>query len=423
MTKPSFLLLLALLVVFLASAHKLLAENSPPAVSSTKTELEELIDAKKRDLQKIEKEAQTAKKDLDETVNERNGLQTEVHHIDKNIKTIELSIRAGQIENQKLKLEVRAISEEVKDINETLNSKQKTIPEILRAYHEKSETSLLFIFLEKESLSDSFTEVQSLNNLQAQLLADIVEYRESKERLRDTQEEILAKREEIVLKERELSAKQVIVEEEAKNKKILLAETKNRESLYQKIYEGLAKKAMEFETEIERIESALRKNIDLSRLPLPRTDLFQNPVPGAKLTQGYGRTKFAVANYKTQWHNGIDLGDSVGTPVYAAEGGKVVAIGNTDEFCPKRAYGKYAVIKHDNNLTTLYSHFSKYIVKNGQEVKRGELIGYIGRTGWATGPHVHFTVYASDTYKITQSKNCGLLPVGGDINPLDYVSI
>ena len=158
-------------------------------------------------------------------------------------------------------------------------------------------------------------------------------------------------------------------------------------------------------------------------MPAPKPGLLQNPLPGARLTQGYGRTKFAVANYKSQWHNGVDLGAPIGTPVYAAGTGKIVTIGNTDKYCPGQAYGKYVVIKHDNNLTTLYSHLSGYIVKNGQEVKRGELIGYTGKTGWATGPHVHFTIYASDTYKTTQSRYCGSLLVGGDVNPVDYISI
>ncbi len=421
MKKPIYLL--ALFILLTVSIQPILAEENTTNATETKIKLEDLIDVKNKELQKIKEEMQAAKKNLDDTVTERKGLQTELHHIDKNIKTMELGIRAAQTEGQKLGLEIQSLSSEIKNINKMIDSKLKTLPEILRAYHEKSEINPLFVLLQKGTISEAFAEVESLNSIQAQLTTTINESRDLKNELEEKQDNVSAKRGEIELKKQDIAAKKAITKEEEERKQILLAETKNRESLYQKNYDDLAKKAMEFEAEIERTESALRKNIDLSKLPAPQSGLLQNPAPGAKLTQGYGRTNFAVKSYKSQWHNGVDLGDPIGTPLYAAEAGKIIATGNTDKYCPGQAYGKYVVIKHGNNLTTLYSHLSQYIVKDGQEVKRGELIGYIGKTGWATGPHVHFTIYASNTYETTRSKSCGSLPVGGDINPLDYISL
>ncbi len=412
--------LLALFILLTASIHPVLAEEN---AAETKTSLGNLIDAKNKELQNIREEMQAAKKNLDEVMTQRKGLQTELRYIDANIKTMEVGIREAQTESQKLGLEIESLSLGIKDLNAKIDSKEKAIPEILRAYHEKSEISPLFVLLQKGTISEVFAETVSLSNLQAQVAATINESRDLKNELEGKQNDVSAKKEEIELKKQDIAAKKVIAKEEEGRKQTLLAETKNKESLYQKNYDDLAKKAMEFEAEIERIESALRKNIDLSKLPARQPGLLQNPTPGAKLTQGYGRTQFAVRNYKSQWHNGIDLGAPLGTPVYAAEAGEVVATGNTDAYCPRGAYGRYAVIKHDNNLTTFYSHFSASIVKTGQKVKRGELIGYVGNSGFSTGPHLQITVYASNTYAITQSKSCGLLPVGGDVNPLDYISL
>ncbi len=413
--------LLALFVLLAASTQPILAQEN--STNATGTNFGDLIDAKNKELQKLKEEMQAVKKNLDETVTARKGLQSELKTIDKNITAMELAIRAGELENQKLELEMQSLSTEIDGINKALDSGLKTIPELLREYHEKSEVNLFVLLLQKKTLADSFAEMQSLSSIQAQLAAQLDENRKLKEDLKDKQDEVLSKQQEIEVEKRGISARQTIAQGEKERKQTLLAETKNKESLYQKNFDELAKKAMAFEAEIERIESALRKNIDLSKLPAPRPGLLANPVPGARLTQGYGRTQFAVRNYRSQWHNGIDLGAPVGTPVYATEAGEVVAMGNTDKYCPRGAYGKYVVIKHGNGLTTFYSHFSASVVSVGQKVSRGEPIGYVGNTGWSTGPHTQVTVYASNTYAITQSKSCGPLPVGGDINPLDYISL
>jgi murein DD-endopeptidase MepM/ murein hydrolase activator NlpD len=139
------------------------------------------------------------------------------------------------------------------------------------------------------------------------------------------------------------------------------------------------------------------------------------------MTQGYGATAFAKNGYQGHWHNGVDLAASIGTPVLAAEDGEVVATGNQDAYCYRGAYGKFIVIKHNDNLVTLYGHLSKQIVVKGDVVKRGQVIGYSGMTGYATGPHLHFTVFAGPTFYMGPSKVCGPMPYGGDLNPLSYL--
>ncbi|MEK7566353.1 MAG: M23 family metallopeptidase, partial [Patescibacteria group bacterium] len=95
--------------------------------------------------------------------------------------------------------------------------------------------------------------------------------------------------------------------------------------------------------------------------------------------------------------------------------------GNQDKYCYRGAYGKFVVVEHENNLTTLYAHFSLITATQGKEVRRGDLIGYVGRTGYATGPHLHFTVFASQTFRMGPSLMCGPMPFGGDINPTNYL--
>ncbi len=89
-------------------------------------------------------------------------------------------------------------------------------------------------------------------------------------------------------------------------------------------------------------------------------------------------------------NNGVDLADAVGTPIYAAAAGTVIANMNNGGW--NGGYGNYVIISHANGTQTLYSHNSENLVKVGQKVKQGDLIAKMGSTGKSTGSHVHFEI-------------------------------
>ena len=78
---------------------------------------------------------------------------------------------------------------------------------------------------------------------------------------------------------------------------------------------------------------------------------------------------------------------ATGTPILATMDGKIATAGWNN------VYGNYVIITHDNGYQTLYAHMQKYIVATGQKVTQGATIGYVGSTGYSTGPHLHFSVY------------------------------
>ncbi len=104
---------------------------------------------------------------------------------------------------------------------------------------------------------------------------------------------------------------------------------------------------------------------------------YSNPVPGGIITQGIHPT------------NGVDIGARSGAPIYAAADGKII-VSRTSGW--NGGYGNYVVIKHANGTQTLYAHMSKNVSALGSMVEKGELIGYVGASGNATGPHLHFEV-------------------------------
>ena len=105
-----------------------------------------------------------------------------------------------------------------------------------------------------------------------------------------------------------------------------------------------------------------------------------------RMTSGYGYRIHPI--YKTRkMHYGMDFSAKTGTEIYATGDGVVSKVRRS-----KRGYGNYVKINHGFGYETLYAHMSKYIVKKGQKVKSGEVIGYVGNTGISTAPHLHYEV-------------------------------
>ena len=188
----------------------------------------------------------------------------------------------------------------------------------------------------------------------------------------------------------------------------------------------LEKQQNSISDEIDKIEDQLRAAFDPTLLPGKRPGVFGWPILLKKngglayVTQQFGEKSYL---YRGKPHNGLDVGGPLGTPIFAADDGVISAVDNNDKSSwQKYQYGKYVMIEHGNNITSLYAHLSKQIVKKGDSVKRGDVIGYLGNTGYATGPHLHFGAYWTPSIQFkTISPANGLVPIGVIINPEDYL--
>jgi hypothetical protein len=118
---------------------------------------------------------------------------------------------------------------------------------------------------------------------------------------------------------------------------------------------------------------------------------FSVPVIGT-ITSRYGYRVHPVTKRRESFHRGLDIAAKEGTPVKASAEGVVVKA----EYC-RNGYGNLVIIEHEKELTTYYGHLSEIRVKSGQHVSRAEVIGTVGSTGNATGPHLHFEVRRGGT--------------------------
>lgn len=423
--KKYFNLLLIFLVAlqFIFLPLESLADNTTSTIeSSTPQALQDAISQKSKELQDIMNKISENKGNLQQLQTQSQSLQKEIKKLDYNMSIINLNIQQSQVTIDQLGLQIDALGYTIGDTQAKIANQEQGIIQTIQEIQQKEGDTPLMIFLKNKNLSDSVFEAQSLVDLNHGLSVQIQSLKDSKDELSQQLGQKSDMRGQVQQQNQNMQNQKLILADTKQSKQTLLQTTKSQEQVYQKSIADLEIQQAAIVAEIEKIDEQLRLKINPSLLPNKHPGVLGLPVDG-RLTQGYGYTNFARRAYKSQWHNGVDIAAPIGTPIYAAEKGKVIAVANQDLYCYRGAYGKYVAIQHDDlNLTTIYGHMSLQIAHVGDTVQRGTLIGYVGRTGYATGAHVHFGVYATQTFYVGPSKFCGpQMPYGGDINPLDYL--
>lgn len=160
------------------------------------------------------------------------------------------------------------------------------------------------------------------------------------------------------------------------NSELVVSTTKRMEVLSKQVV--VQSKSLD---EIQRM--ALDKEVLLSAIPsiqpINNEDL-------RRMASGYGWRTDPFTKTRRK-HKGMDFSAPTGTPIYATSDGKVIRV---DGRAP--GYGKHIRIDHGFGYVTLYAHLSKYNVPRGQEVKRGDVIGFVGNTGRSVAPHLHYEI-------------------------------
>lgn len=381
------------------------------------------IDAYNKQIASTQGEAKTLKSALSSLETRKSLLLKQITKIKLQIVEAEGNIKKteGQISVTQSKIEQN--SQALGEVLRKINSDEIDNPVFLQ------------IFTNTKSLGDVFDEIKRNNDISNAINSYVRNLNDNKVNLNLAKTDYESSRQKLVSLNDTLSDQKKLIDQTANEKNQLLVETKNKESNYQKLLADRSAKKDALEAELSSVESQLSVITDTSKLPNTGKGVLSFPVSKVIITQYFGNTPFSTKNpqvYNGMGHNGVDFGVSIGTPIYAARAGVVLGTGNTDLACSGASYGKWVLIKHANGLSTLYAHLSVINVSAGQTVDTGEKIALSGNTGYSTGPHLHFTVYASDSVHIAgateyKSKVCGtylimpLAPRTGYLNPLSYL--
>ena len=419
------------------------------ASGNTADELRDKIANQNEQIEEIEEEIQKYEQELQAVGAEKKTLENAVYTLDVSRRKIasDISLTENRIENTDL--EITKLGLEITDRETQILQNTKAIAETIRVIHQLESDSLIETVLANTTISDAWDRVERLQRVQTAMRDDIKKLAALKEDLEGKKDLSEEKKEDLTDLRTDLSGQKQVLDVNRIEKNQLLSTTKNKESEYQRILREKQEARAQMERELRDFESQLEFALDSSRIPpagsgvlswpfardiMARCPSYEGALGNVHcITQYFGNTAFARSGaYNGAGHNGIDFRATVGTKILAALGGRVRATGNTDAVPGCYSYGKWVLLEHGNGLSTLYAHLSHIGVSNEETVATGQVIGYSGNTGYSTGPHLHFTVFASQGVRIVKFSdikkitNCGpasvpVAPTDAYLNPLQYL--
>jgi murein DD-endopeptidase MepM/ murein hydrolase activator NlpD len=410
----------------LFTAHK--------AEAATAEELQQQINSHTSTISQLEAEIKQYQTELNKTSAQSKSLQSAIAQLDLNSKKLLANIEVTKNKIDQTNLRIQQLSLNIGDKQSHISTNDLALAETIKNLHESDSQSFIETMLIYPNMSSFLSQVEVLGEVQASVKKHVDDLKDLKQDLEVNKSASEIERDNLVKLDRDLRDQQTSVELNKKQEAQLLAQTKNKESNYQKIIADKKAKQKAFEQELTQYESQLHLLVNPNSFPGAHSGILAWPVdPPHIVTQYFGNTDFAAAHvqlYSGNGHNGIDIGIPIGTPIKAALAGIIKGTGDTDTACPGASFGKWVLVQHPNGLSTLYAHLSLIHASAGQQVELGDTIGYGGMTGYATGPHLHFTVYATQGVQIMSRKSASCsgatytMPIAdlkAYLNPMSYL--
>lgn len=377
------LLIVVLMVLSLLSGIVLSAIDTSAAgsVSSMQKELDDIAkkkEALENELNKIseKKEEELEKKGIiDEQIN---ATKSEIGLLNNMISTLDSQLDAAEKELESAE----------QQINENLELSKNRI----RSAYEQGDASMLEIIAQSKNIYDLISKVEIVSRITQKDNELIESIRINKAIIEEKRAEIKADKDKSEKAAQQLSSKKNQLEKKQDASERLIDEINSDEAATKRAVEAAEKAEEQLQNEIRAALAAASSQgfsgvVDSGDFMWPLDSKYRN------ITSPFGyRTHPVTGVYKL--HSGCDISSSGirGASIYAAKGGTVMKAGYN------RGYGNYVLINHGDGYATLYGHADTLLVSAGQVVNKGDVIGYVGNTGYSTGPHLHFEVMKNGEY-------------------------
>lgn len=441
-------------IILLALSLALIGPAASAVRAQTTDEIQQQIDDHNKQIASIEAEIAQYQKQLDALGSQHQTLATSIQSLDTQRKSLTAKIKSLQQQIASLTLEIKKLGGQIASKEQSIDLNKRTIAQSLRDIAMTDQTSMVEQLFSAGDVSEAWQAIDANVALNEALRDHTTQLAVDKQLLASQQQQVSETQAKLVTTTSSLGTQKQAVDVTVAAKNQLLTQTKNQESAYQQLI--ATKKAQEkaFESELTSLQAKL-KSVGAASIPRTGSGILVWPysasfaahcvsIKGALgnpycVTQYFGNTAFAASGaYNGSGHNGIDFGMPVGTAVQAALGGTVIGTGNTDlshsaSGAQCYSFGKWVMVQHANGLSTMYAHLSQINVSKGQSVSTGQVLGLSGMTGYATGPHLHFGVYASAGVQITTlgafkgaSTPCAnasmpVAPLNAYLNPISYL--
>ncbi len=378
-----------------------------PAAAASSSELKQQISALKEEkeamqsaINEIRGQVQANEDEMLAMVSQKDAIDQEIALLHSQVVNINEQISAYSLLIADLQVELENAQLSLDELNE--KHKQR-----IQAMEEEGEVTYWEVIFQANSFTDLLDRMNMMQEIAASDQRRIEEIGAAAEVVLSTKESMAQEKEDLELMKLELDETQKALDEKRAEADEILLELIAKGEEYEQMLEESENAQSNLMAEIAKKEKELSKaqyEEKLAQMAASGNAPSSNatwscPVPYYTLTSPFGMRVHPVLGY-ARMHNGIDMACAQGTPIYATRSG-VVTVASYQA----GGAGNYVSINHGDGFSSIYMHMTHYIVYVGQQVSRGQVIGYVGSTGISTGPHLHF----------------GISYAGAYVNPLAYI--
>jgi murein DD-endopeptidase MepM/ murein hydrolase activator NlpD len=383
----------ALLLVSALAAGALAPAAADDDLTDKQAKIDDQISQTRDDLEGASQKLEAAAADLEQSRAQLPGARAAVDAAMGRLGSAQDRLELIRQRLRELRAQQQKVEVEIEQAQKRIAYSQILIARIVRYQYQSGGFAELQMILESESPTEFIQRLvatQSVTDSQSAVIDQLT-----------TDEAVLAAREQQMQVTAEaIEAAQIEAQDQVERLKSLAQRAREAKAKVKELIslraKALAVAEEEQQAEKERLadlkaaQEALAAQVAAaasSGAGLPNGEL-NSPIPGAPMVQGVGWRTHPVYGYLS-CHTGIDLSASSGTPIQAARGGVVIWT-KADLSGP---YGNNTLVDHGDGLSTFYAHQSAFNVSPGQRVQTGDVIGYVGTTGYSTGAHLHFEVH------------------------------
>jgi len=387
--------------------------------AASSSEIRKQISALKEEKKEIDAQLKEVKSQLSANDDEIEGIVVRKDAIDQEIQLLHQQVDNINYQVASYALLIADKQDELDDAKIRLDDLNEKNKERLRAMEEEGELSYWSVIFKANDFSDLLDRISMVQEINAADQRRLKEISKVAQQVAGVQAELVREKTELESVREELDAAEITLEAKRAEADRLLQDLVAKGEAFEELIDeseelqsDLMKQIAQKEKDLKTAEYKewLATYVPTTRpsgtdttpsTQAPSSSGWIKPLKSYSLTSPFGMRLHPI---KKKWlmHEGIDMSAPQGTPIYAAKSGKV-----TTTSYQAGGAGYYVSINHGDGFSSIYMHMTHYIVKPGNYVNAGQVIGYCGSTGTSTGPHLHFSVYYN----------------GSAVNPAIYINI
>lgn len=306
---------------------------------------------------------------------ETNKLYKNQRKLERASKSLEANKKQFSTAEERLAAAERELANTMQDYTQTQFQSKKRIRQIFK----KQRKGIFQLLLATTDINTFLDRIYYKNCITKRDKAKLTRLRAKSERIRSLRDQIEQQKTIIAYSIKNINSEQQSIQSAINRNESSIQKYRTNRAYYEKAERELARQS-------EALGKMINRNTKGSTIKI--TSGFMKPIAGP-ITSPFGYRTHPIFKSRI-FHSGIDIGGPNGGAIRAANSGKVIYSGWYG------GYGKVVIIDHGHYngkaTTTLYGHMSNYIVNAGEQVKKGQVVGYEGSTGYSTGPHCHFEV-------------------------------